>query len=97
MKIGKKELKKIILSELADLVAGVHDPIGVENDFETHAFTTHVEAIQGNLGQMEKVIRENEGLDRKSLLFFKERAIGDLYQAISFVEGAIDDRLKKLK
>ena len=82
---------------MADLVAGVHDPIGVENDFETHAFTTHVEAIQGNLGQMEKVIRENEGLDRKSLLFFMERAIGDLYQAISFVEGAIDDRLKKLK
>ena len=97
MKINEKMLKNLILSELADLVAGVHNPIGVENDFETHAFTTHVEAIQGNLGQMEKVIRENEGLDRKSLLFFKEKVLGDLYQAISFVEGAIEDRLKEVR
>ena len=59
MKIGEKELKRMILLELADLVAGVHDPIGVTNDFETHAFTTHMTAIQGNLGQMEKIIRES--------------------------------------
>ena len=97
MKINEEMLKNLILSELADLVAGVHNPIGVENDFETHAFTTHVEAIQGNLDQMEKVIRENEGLDRKSLLFFKEKVLGDLYQAISFVEGAIEDRLKEVR
>jgi len=97
MKIRERDLKKIILSELADLVAGVHDPIGIENDFETHAFTAHMTAIQGSLSQMEKIIRENEGLDRKSLIFFKERVLGDLYQAVSFVESALDDRLKMMK
>tara|TARA_R110000744_G_C19268401_1_gene552214 strand:- start:445 stop:738 length:294 start_codon:yes stop_codon:yes gene_type:complete len=94
MKIGEKELKKMILLELAARVAGGDNPVGITNDFETHAFTTHVNAIRENLVQMRKVVEENEGLTRSQLVEFRERAIGDLYATVQSVEDAIDLRLK---
>ena len=42
---------------------------------------------------MDKIVRENEALDRKTLVLFKEKALEDLHQAISYLEGAIDSRL----
>ena len=95
MKFGKKELKDMILRELNDMVSSQDDPIRVTNDFETFAFTNHINAILGNVQQMEKVIREDEGLDRKTLISFKEKELEDLHMAISFVGDAIDARLKE--
>tara|TARA_R110000824_G_scaffold28652_7_gene96079 strand:+ start:14694 stop:14996 length:303 start_codon:yes stop_codon:yes gene_type:complete len=95
MKFGKKELKDMILNELNDLVSSQDDPTRVTNDFETFAFTNHINAILGNVKQMEKVIREDEGLDRKTLISFKEKELEDLHMAISFVGDAIDARLKE--
>ena len=57
MKFGKKELKDMILNELNDLVSSQDDPTRVTNDFETFAFTNHINAILGNVKQMEKVIQ----------------------------------------
>ena len=94
MKIGEKELKNMILLELAARVAGSDNPIGITNDFETHAFTAHVNAIRENLVQMREVVQQNEGLTRSQLVEFRKRAIGDLYEAVQSVEDAIDLRLK---
>ena len=44
---------------------------------------------------MEKIIREDEGLDRKTLILFKEKELEDLHMAISSVGDAIDARLKE--
>jgi len=52
-------------------------------------------AILGNVKQMEKIIREDEGLDRKTLILFKEKELEDLHMAISFVGDAIEARLKE--
>ena len=95
MKITKKSLKNMILQELNDLVAVRDDPARVENDFETFAFTNHMNAIHGNIQQMDKIIREDEGLDRKTLINFKEKVLEDLHMAISHLEGAIEARLKE--
>jgi hypothetical protein len=95
MKISKKSLKNIILQELNDIVSMQDDPTRVTSDFETFAFTNHMNAILGNIQQMEKIIREDEGLDRKTLILFKEKQLEDIHMAISFVEGAIDERLNK--
>jgi hypothetical protein len=95
MKITKKELKEIILQELNDVASSQDDPIGTLKDFETFAFTNHIEAIMGNFNQMDQIIREDEGLDRKTLIMFKEKLLADLHLAVSHLEGAIDARLKK--
>ena len=42
---------------------------------------------------MDKIVRENEGLDRKTLILFREKALADLHMAVSHLEGAIDARL----
>ena len=52
-------------------------------------------AILENVKQMEKIIREDEGLDRKTLILFKEKELEDLHMAISSVGDAIDARLKE--
>jgi hypothetical protein len=98
MKISKKNLKNMILQELKesnDIVSTQDDPIRATNDFETYAFTNHMNAILGNIKQMETIIREDGGLDRKTLILFKDNQLEDLHMAISFVEGAIEERLKK--
>jgi hypothetical protein len=102
MKISKKNLKNMILHELNELnklneIVSTQDiPVSrVTSDFDTFAFTNHMNAILGNVQQMEKIIREDENLDRKTLILFKEKQLEDIHMAISFVEGAIDERLKK--
>ena len=94
MKIGEKELKRMILQELEGHIAGEYKPTAVENEFKTHAFTSQMRAIQQNLHQMCKIVDTDEGLNREVLVNFKDKLLGDLYQGISFVEGALDDRLK---
>ncbi len=94
MKITKKELKKMILQEFNDLASTQDDPVRTLAGFEAHAFNNHIQAILGNLSQMDKIVRENEGLDRKTLVLFKEKALADLHMAVSHLEGAITDRLK---
>ena len=79
MKISKKSLKNIILQELNDIVSMQDDPTRVTSDFETFAFTNHMNAILGNIQQMEKIIREDEGLDRKTLILFKEKQLEDIH------------------
>ena len=95
MKISKKNLKNMILQELNDIVSTQDDPTRVTSDFETYAFTNHMNAILENVKQMEKIIREDEGLDRKTLILFKEKELEDLHMAISFVGDAIEARLKE--
>tara|TARA_R110000824_G_scaffold320595_2_gene507567 strand:- start:1073 stop:1387 length:315 start_codon:yes stop_codon:yes gene_type:complete len=95
MRINKSKLKQIILEQLkADMgVAIGDDPLRASGDFETNAFTSHLNAILGNLDQMRKVCDEDNNLSRKSLLFFRDKALGDLYEAVAVVERAIDLRL----
>tara|TARA_R110002110_G_scaffold379363_1_gene589878 strand:+ start:68 stop:370 length:303 start_codon:yes stop_codon:yes gene_type:complete len=95
MKITKKELKKIILQEYNQLASTQDDPTGTMGDFKTFAFEAHINAIKGNLSQMDKIIRQDEGLDRKSLILFKETILEDLHVAVSHLEGAIEARLNK--
>ena len=93
MNITKKELKKMILQEYNQLVSTQDDPGGVLGGFETMAFNNHIQAIMGNLSQMDKIVRQNESLDRKTLILFKEKALADLHMAVSHLEGAITARL----
>ena len=94
MKITKNELKNMILQEYNQLASTQDDPVRTLAGFETHAFNNHMQAILGNLSQMDKIVRENEGLDRKTLILFKEKALADLHMAVSHLEGAITSRLK---
>jgi len=95
MKLTHKIIQKMIIQEYNELIATAQNPDDHRNGVETHAFASHMEAIQSSLKQIEKVIRENEGLDRKTLVFFKTNAIKDIYSGISFLEAAIDSRLNE--
>ena len=94
MKIGEKELRKMILQELDGHIAGEYNSTAVENDFRTHAFTSQMRVIQQNLHRMGEIVRDDEGLSRQVLVNFKEKLIGDLYQGVSYLESTIDSRLK---
>lgn len=96
MKLTSKMIEKMIIQEYNELIATAQNPDELQNGVETHAFASHMEAIQSNLKQIEKVIRENEGLDRKTLVYFKTKAIEDIYSGISFLEAAIDCRLDEV-
>ena len=94
MKITKEDLKKLIIQELTDIVATTDAPTTAMNDFNIGIFKTECNAVRGNLENIDKIVRTDDNLDRKTLIFVKENLLGDLYQGISFVEGAINDRLK---
>ena len=95
MEINKSKLRQMIESQLkADMgVATIDDPLRASSDFETHAFTTHLNAILGNLKQMREVCEAPNNLSRRSLLFFRDQGLGDLFEAVADVERAIDLRL----
>ena len=95
MKLTSNLIKKMIIQEYNELTATAQNPDKLQNGVETHAFASHMEAIQSSLKQIEKIIRENEALDRKTLVFFKTKAIKDIYSGISFLEAAIDSRLNE--
>ena len=94
MKITRAELKEIILQEFADRSSPILNPVATLNDYETKIFDNYVNAVTANLAQLEKVLREDETLDRKDFVYFKEKVLDDVYQSVAFVESAIDDRLK---
>ena len=95
MKITKKELKKMILQEFTDLASTQDNPVRTLGGFETYAFENHMKAIMQNMSQMDKIIREDGGLSRATLVLFKEKVLEDLHMAVSHLEGAIDSRLNK--
>ena len=95
MKVTKSELKEIILQEINELVPSDYNPGQVLNRYQTHVFTTEVNAILANMDQMAKEIQKNDGLDRKDLVNMKEKVFDDLYAKISYVEDVLDARLKR--
>jgi len=95
MKITTKELKKIILQEMNDLVSTGVNPQKVLGGFETMAFENHMRAIMENMSALDAIIREDTALNRRTLILFKEKVLQDLHVAVSHLEGAITDRLKK--
>jgi hypothetical protein len=94
MKFTKSEIKNLVLQEFADRASSIDNPSAVLHDHETKIFNNYVNAITVNLTQLEKVLREDETLDRKDLVHFKEKILDDVYQKIAFVESAVDHRLK---
>ena len=95
MKITKKDLRNIILQELNSMA---NNPISREDGglgVDTFAFENHMNAILGNIEQMGGIIRDDQNLDRKYLILFKEKMLQDIHMAISHLEGAIEARLKK--
>ena len=100
MKINEKTLRKMILSELDYIVQGAYGAFSVDHPELEHKkspIQTEVNAILGNLKQIEKIVRTDDGLDRKTLVSMKEKTLGDVYQAISYVESTIDDLLRDKK
>ena len=100
MKINEKTLRKMILSELDYIVQGAYGAFNVDHPELEHKkspIQTAVNAILGNLKQIEKIVRTDDGLDRKTLVSMKEKTLGDVYQAISYVESTIDDLLRDKK
>mgnify|MGYP003656181041 CR=1 FL=1 len=95
MKITKKELKKMILQEFNSMAINPESREGDTNAFEIFAFENHMNAILGNVKQMDLIIRDDQNLDRKSLVLFKDKMLGDLHMAISHLEAAITARLKE--
>tara|TARA_R100000030_G_scaffold90591_1_gene75290 strand:+ start:738 stop:1046 length:309 start_codon:yes stop_codon:yes gene_type:complete len=97
MKITKSELKEIILQEVGYLVSGAYGAFNLDRpeiEYKLSPIQTQISAILGNLKQIEKIIRTDDGIDRKTLVQMKEKALGDLYQAVSYVEATIEDKLK---
>tara|TARA_R100000030_G_scaffold87477_1_gene71215 strand:+ start:429 stop:731 length:303 start_codon:yes stop_codon:yes gene_type:complete len=100
MKISKETLEEIILQELDYIVQGAYGAFNVDHPELEHKkspIQTEVNAILGNLKQIDKIVRTDDGLDRKTLVSMKEKALGDLYQGISYVESTIDDLLRDKK
>jgi len=95
MKVTKSELKEIILQEINELVPSDFNPSQVLNRYQTHVFTTEVNAILANMDQMAKEIRQNDGLKRIDLVNMKEKVFDDLYAKISYVEDVLNDRMKR--
>ena len=95
MKVTKSELKEIILQEMNELVPSDFNPSQVLNRYQTHVFTTEVNAILANMDQMAKEIQKNDGLKRIDLVNMKEKVFDDLYAKISYVEDVLDARLKR--
>jgi len=95
MKVTKSELKEIILQEINELVPSDFNPSQVLNRYQTHVFTTEVNAILANMDQMAKEIQKNDGLKRIDLVNMKEKVFDDLYAKISYVEDVLDARLKR--
>ena len=94
MTFTKSKIKNLVLQEFADQSSGLDNPNVVLHDHETKIFNNYVNAITMNLTQLEKVLREDETLDRKDLIHFKEKILDDVYQKIAFVENVVDLRLK---
>ena len=100
MKIDEKTLREMILSELDYIVPGAYGAFKtVHPDLEhkKSPIQTQVNAILGNLQEINKIIRTDDGLDRKTLVNMKEKTLGDIYQGVSFVESTIDDLLRDKK
>jgi len=100
MKINEKMLRDMILSELDYIVPGAYGAFRTDHPDLEHKMSpihSQVDAILGNLKQIEKIVRTDDGLDRKTLVNMKEKILGDIYQGASFVESTIDDLLRDKK
>ena len=60
MKVTKSDLREIILQEINELVPSDYNPGHVLNRYQTHVFTTEVNAILANMDQMAKEIQKND-------------------------------------
>ncbi len=97
MKITKSELKEIILQEVGYLVSGAFGAFNIdrpEAEYKMSPIKTQISAVLGNLKQIEKIVRTDDTIDKKTLIEMKEKTLGDLYQAVSYVESVIEDKLK---
>ena len=100
MKIDEKTLREMILSELDYIVPGAYGAFRTDYPDLEHKkspIQTQVNAILGNLQEIGKIIRTDDGLDRKTLVNMKEKTLGDIYQGVSFVESTINDLLRDKK
>ena len=100
MKINEKMLRKMILSELDYIVQGAYGAFRVDYpdlEYKKSPIQAQVNAILGNLKEIEKIVRTDDGLDRRTLVSMKDKTLGDIYQGVSFVESTIEDLLRDKK
>ena len=66
-------------------------------EYKKSPIQAQVNAILGNLKEIEKIVRTDDGLDRRTLVSMKDKTLGDIYQGVSFVESTIEDLLRDKK
>ena len=93
MKLTRKNLKNMILSELSAEVASVDDPRRVQSDFFFSHFDNDTTAALKHLKNLGDMARDDEQLKQEDLQFLKDNHLERLYDAIGFVEATIDARL----
>ena len=93
MKLTRKNLKKMILSELSGEVASVDDPSRVQSDFFFSHFDNDTTGALKSLKNLGDMARDDEQLRPEDLQFLKDNHLERLYDAIGFVEATIDSRL----
>tara|TARA_Y100000034_G_C6523795_1_gene225524 strand:+ start:116 stop:478 length:363 start_codon:yes stop_codon:yes gene_type:complete len=93
VKITRKNLKKMILSELSGMVASVDDPRRHQSDFFFSHFDNDTAAAHKSLKNLGDMARDDEQLKPEDLQYLKDNHIEQLYDALGFLEATIDARL----
>lgn len=94
MKLTKKNLKNIILSELSRAVASIDSPGTVQSDFFFSHFDNDTTGALKSLKNLGDMARDDDQLRQEDLQFLKDNHLERLYDAIGFVEATIDARLE---
>lgn len=97
MKISIKDVKKMIIQELNDLVSTQDDVYGAQRDFEISPFENYSRVIRENAAKMVEILDNSDHYDRRALVDFKERELPDLHLALDAIEDKINHLLSQQK
>jgi predicted nuclease of restriction endonuclease-like RecB superfamily len=96
VKITKKILKVLIKEEAANYFPPIsmpYDPNKTIDTFNQTAFADKSAMIKQILKRIEHIVREDEGMERKDLLYFRDHELGEVETAIDYLKDVIDLKL----
>jgi hypothetical protein len=70
-----------------------YNPNKVLDAFNQTAFADKSAMIKQILKRIEHMVREDENMDRKDLLYFRDHELGEVETAIGFLKDVIDLKL----
>ena len=93
MKLTRKNLKNMILSELSAEVASIDDPRRVQSDFFFSHFDNDTRAVLEHLKKLGDMARDDETLETEDLEYLKNNHLELIGDALDFAISTVDARL----